>query len=77
MACVCSLEPEEGPQQISRFLAHHPEFTREPVTPDEASGRLDWITPDGDLRTLPNHAPLPGTPGGMDGFYATRLRRRP
>ena len=77
VACVCSLEPEEGPQQISRFLAHHPEFTREPVTPDEASGRLDWITPDGDLRTLPNHAPLPGTPGGMDGFYATRLRRRP
>ena len=31
----------------------------------------DWITPSGDLRTLPSHF---GEIGGIDGFYACRLR---
>ncbi len=35
-----------------------------------------WIAADGDLRTLPHHLPAeaPAT-GGMDGFFACRLRR--
>ncbi len=69
---VCSLEREEGEEQIAGFLAAHPEFARHPVTADELFGHGEWITADGDLRTLPCHlAEL----GGMDGFYAARLRR--
>jgi 16S rRNA (cytosine967-C5)-methyltransferase len=69
---VCSLEREEGEEQIAAFLDAHPEFARVPVTADELFGHSEWITPDGDLRTLPCHL---GDKGGMDGFYAARLRR--
>jgi 16S rRNA (cytosine967-C5)-methyltransferase len=69
---VCSLEREEGEEQIAAFLSGHREFRHEPVEPDEFFGHGDWISPQGDLRTLPCH--LPGQ-GGMDGFYAAKLRR--
>jgi 16S rRNA (cytosine967-C5)-methyltransferase len=69
---VCSLEREEGEEQIAAFLANHPEFARVPVTADELFGHGEWITPDGDLRTLPCHL---ADKGGMDGFYAARLKR--
>ncbi|HET7084155.1 MAG TPA: transcription antitermination factor NusB [Rhizomicrobium sp.] len=69
---VCSLEREEGEEQIAGFLSAHPEFARAPVTADELFGHSEWITPEGDLRTLPCHL---GGKGGMDGFYAARLRR--
>jgi 16S rRNA (cytosine967-C5)-methyltransferase len=68
---VCSLEPEEGPDQISAFLASHPEFRREPVQLAEMFGMKELICK-GDLRTLPCHL---AEQGGMDGFYAARLRR--
>jgi 16S rRNA (cytosine967-C5)-methyltransferase len=70
---VCSLEREEGEEQIAAFLAGHPEFSRVPVTADDVFGHTEWITPDGDLRTLPCHL---ADKGGMDGFYAARLKRR-
>lgn len=70
---VCSLEREEGEEQIAAFLAAHPEFARMPVTAEDVFGHREWVTPDGDLRTLP--CQLSDT-GGMDGFYAARLRRR-
>jgi len=69
---VCSLEREEGEEQIAAFLSAHPEFARAPVTTDEVFGHAEWITPEGDLRTLPCHL---SDKGGMDGFYAARLRR--
>ena len=69
---VCSLEREEGEEQIASFLSAHPEFARAPITMDDVFGHSEWITPDGDLRTLPCHL---GDKGGMDGFYAARLRR--
>ena len=69
---VCSLEREEGEEQIDAFLATHPEFARQPVTAGEVFGHSEWISADGDLRTLPCHL---GDIGGMDGFYAARLRR--
>ncbi|HKX64827.1 MAG TPA: transcription antitermination factor NusB [Rhizomicrobium sp.] len=71
---VCSLEREEGEEQIASFLAIHPEFARAPVTAEEVFGHSEWITQDGDLRTLPCHF---SDKGGMDGFYAARLRRIP
>ena len=67
---VCSLEREEGEEQIAAFLSGHPEFSRAPITAEEIFGYADWITPDGDLRTLPCYLP-----GGMDGFFAARLKR--
>lgn len=67
---VCSLEPEEGEEQIAAFLALHPEFSRRPVSAADVAGHDEWITPEGDLRTLPFHL------NGMDGFYATRLKRQ-
>ena len=69
---VCSLEREEGEEQIAAFLAAHPEFARVPVTADDVPEHREWITQDGDLRTLPCHL---SELGGMDGFYAARLRR--
>ncbi len=69
---VCSLEREEGEEQIASFLAAHPEFARVPVTAPEVFNHAEWISPQGDLRTLPCHL---SEIGGMDGFYAARLRR--
>jgi 16S rRNA (cytosine967-C5)-methyltransferase len=69
---VCSLEREEGEEQISAFLSAHREFARFPVTAAELFGHGEWITPEGDLCTLPHHL---GDKGGMDGFYAARLKR--
>ena len=69
---VCSLEPEEGPEQVEAFLSAHAEFARESLRAADVFGHSEFITADGDLRTLPCHlAEL----GGMDGFYAARLRR--
>jgi 16S rRNA (cytosine967-C5)-methyltransferase len=69
---VCSLEREEAEEQIAAFLSGHREFRHEPIEPVEIFGHADWISPQGDLRTLPCHLP---DQGGMDGFYAARLRR--
>jgi 16S rRNA (cytosine967-C5)-methyltransferase len=69
---VCSLEPEEGSEQLGSFLHHHNDFARVPVTPDDVFGHGEFIDANGDLRTLPCHLI---DRGGMDGFYAARLRR--
>jgi 16S rRNA (cytosine967-C5)-methyltransferase len=70
--CVCSLQAAEGPAQIAAALDIGLPFEIVPVTPDDVGGLEGLITPDGALRTLPSH--LPGQ-GGLDGFYAARLRR--
>jgi len=69
---VCSLEPEEGPEQVERLLAADPAFARQPIEPAEVGGLAELITTGGDLRTLPCHL---AETGGMDGFYACRLVR--
>jgi 16S rRNA (cytosine967-C5)-methyltransferase len=73
---TCSLEPEEGAAQIEVFLAEHrQDFARVAITAQELGGETDWITPAGDLRTLPFHMALePRELAGMDGFYVARLR---
>jgi 16S rRNA (cytosine967-C5)-methyltransferase len=70
---VCSLEPEEGAEQIAHFLRRHPEFMREPLNASDVFDVTELISTEGDLRTLPCHL---SEQGGMDGFYAARLRRR-
>ncbi len=72
VACVCSLQPEEGPARISALLAAGAPVRRQPVTPAEVGGLVELVTAEGDLRTLPCHL---ADMGGMDGFYACRLVR--
>ena len=67
---VCSLDKEEGEEQARLFLDRNPQFTRAPITSEEIFGHGEWLTPDGDLRTLPFQLD-----GGMDGFFAARFRK--
>jgi 16S rRNA (cytosine967-C5)-methyltransferase len=72
--CVCSLEPEEGADQITALLARDRGVCRRPVTAAEVGNRGEFVTPAGDLRTLPMHLPDPDPRwAGLDGFYAARL----
>jgi 16S rRNA (cytosine967-C5)-methyltransferase len=74
--CVCSLEPEEGEQQIEALLAREPRVKRQPIAAPEIGGDATLITADGDLRTLPQYWPDADPRwGGLDGFYAARLVR--
>jgi 16S rRNA (cytosine967-C5)-methyltransferase len=74
--CSCSLEPEEGIEVIRDLLAHNPNLRRQPISAGEVHGCSEWLTADGDLRTLPCHLSDPDSRmGGLDGFYAARLQR--
>lgn len=76
--CSCSLEPEEGEAQIAALLAREPRVRRKLISADEVSGRAEFVTADGDLRTLPCQLPSSDSRmGGLDGFYAARLQRLP
>lgn len=71
--CTCSLEPEEGPDQIETFLHNQKDFARKKISVREVGHLSDLVTPAGDVRTLPSHmAEL----GGMDGFFIARLTRK-
>ena len=70
--CVCSLAREEGDDVVEAFLSAHRNFTREELTASDVFDQRQFVTPAGDLRTLPSHWP---EYGGLDGFYAARLRR--
>ena len=70
--CVCSLEPEEGVEQVERLLAKGAPLRRVAITAAEIGGLAEAITPAGDLRTLPCHL---AERGGMDAFFAARLQR--
>jgi 16S rRNA (cytosine967-C5)-methyltransferase len=74
--CVCSLEPEESEQQVEALLAREAGVRRKPVGPDELPGIAEFLTPAGDLRTLPCHwSDSAPRMGGLDGFFAARLER--
>jgi 16S rRNA (cytosine967-C5)-methyltransferase len=72
--CTCSLEPEEGEAIVADLLAHSSAVRRAPLEASEIFGRGEFLTRDGDLRTLPCHLPDPDSRlSGLDGFYAARL----
>lgn len=63
---VCSLAPPEGPGVVRAFLAEHPQFALE----RPPGARLaPWLQSDGTMATSPER-------GGLDGFFAARMRRR-
>ena len=70
---TCSLQPEEGIERIQSLLAAGAPVERLPIAVEEVGGLADILNPEGDLRSLPFHL---GEKGGMDGFYAARLKRR-
>jgi 16S rRNA (cytosine967-C5)-methyltransferase len=73
--CTCSLEPEEGVLQIEGLLGREPRLSRLPVKPSEIPGADAFLTPEGDLRTLPLYWPSDEPRmGGLDGFFAARLQ---
>jgi 16S rRNA (cytosine967-C5)-methyltransferase len=69
---VCSLQPEEGENQIEALLARGAPFAPAPVLAAELPGLEQAVTGQGHVRTLPCHWPQLG---GMDGFFIARLRR--
>jgi 16S rRNA (cytosine967-C5)-methyltransferase len=69
--CTCSLQPEEGPGLIADFLMNNPDFGIDPLTAEAMPQLAPFIEPDGSLRTRPDFWP---EAGGMDGFFAIRLR---
>ena len=71
--CACSLQPEEGPERITQVLDSGAPLERLSIGPEEVGGLKELVTARGDLRTLPCHL---AEEGGMDGFYAARLRRK-
>ncbi|MFK7793527.1 MAG: RsmB/NOP family class I SAM-dependent RNA methyltransferase [Devosiaceae bacterium] len=71
---TCSLEPEEGEAQITRFLTNHAGWVCDPILEGEVPKHL--IAQDGTLRTLPHLSPTAEHDDGatgMDGFYIARL----
>ncbi len=71
--CTCSLEPEEGEDQLAAFLARTPDARLSPVTHQDLPELAQAITSDGAVRTRPD---LWAERGGMDGFFIARVTRR-
>ncbi|HEX8401782.1 MAG TPA: RsmB/NOP family class I SAM-dependent RNA methyltransferase [Allosphingosinicella sp.] len=67
---VCSLEPEEGEQVASAFLASRRDFALDPVRPDELPAGMR--PNDGIVRILPG---IFADQGGADGFFIARFTR--
>jgi 16S rRNA (cytosine967-C5)-methyltransferase len=70
--CTCSLEPDEGPRRIDALIRAGLPVARRPIVAEEIGGHPDWISGEGDLRTLPCHL---AEYDGVDGFYSARLTR--
>jgi 16S rRNA (cytosine967-C5)-methyltransferase len=70
---TCSLQPEEGEEQITAILAECKNISLVPVLPETLGGMSECITKRGEVRTMPFHlAEL----DGMDGFYAAVLIKK-
>jgi len=69
---TCSLQPEEGPLAVSKFLDSRSDVSSDPLSSADIPVPSECITPEGYLRTLPHCL---SEKGGMDGFFAARLVR--
>lgn len=66
--CVCSLQAEEGPEQIKALLDRTGTVKRKGIDIGELSGFENARLDSGDVQTLPHYIA-----GGMDGFFISRL----
>jgi 16S rRNA (cytosine967-C5)-methyltransferase len=69
---VCSLEPQEGEEIIAAFLGRSPAFAIDPPGRGELPDGVTSSKNEGLVRVLPG---MLETAGGLDGFFAARLRR--
>ncbi|MEL6335710.1 MAG: RsmB/NOP family class I SAM-dependent RNA methyltransferase [Pseudomonadota bacterium] len=69
---TCSLLKAEGEAQAEAFLARTPDAARVALKAVDPALPPNAVTDSGDLRTLPSMLPQIG---GLDGFFACRLRR--
>ncbi|MGF1474410.1 MAG: RsmB/NOP family class I SAM-dependent RNA methyltransferase [Geminicoccaceae bacterium] len=69
---TCSLQTEEGPARVERFLDEHPGFSVEPFERSVLAPLAAASNDSACLRTLPSSL---AEQGGMDGFFAATLRR--
>jgi 16S rRNA (cytosine967-C5)-methyltransferase len=76
--CTCSLEAEEGDNQIAALLARDPSLRLDSIRADELAGHGELLTAKGELRTLPCHWAYEPEPrmAGLDGFYAARIVKK-
>lgn len=73
----CSLDPLEGEEVIRRVLQENDHFERVPVLLTDWPGLEVAITALGEIRTTPAmFPPTTITVGGLDGFFASVLRRK-
>ena len=70
--CVCSLEIEEGEDQIEAFLAENSAISLMPIDDKEFPEYKHFINPRGYLRTLPHLQ----VDGGIDGFFISKLYKK-
>lgn len=70
---VCSLQPEEGEEQITKILAERNDVSLEAVSPTLIGGMKECLTERGEVRTLPFYL---ADMGGIDGFYAAILLKK-
>jgi 16S rRNA (cytosine967-C5)-methyltransferase len=74
--CTCSLEPEEGEDLVSAVAEQNRRVRRKPITAAEFPALEEFITPRGEVRTLPCDWKDPDPRMfGLDGFFAARLER--
>ena len=73
--CTCSLEPQEGEDQVAARSPAMPSNGCR-FQPAEVGGLVELVAPGGALRTLPCHLHGP-TPrlSGLDGFFIARLQK--
>ncbi|NVN04011.1 methyltransferase domain-containing protein [Asaia spathodeae] len=67
---VCSLQDEEGPQRVAAALKRG--WVLEPFTAEDLASMPEALTKQGTFRTHPG---MWAEHGGMDGFFAARLRK--
>lgn len=73
----CSLDPSEGEEMIARVLKSRPDIERVPIDVADWPGLESAITELGEFRTTPAMLPSADSiAGGMDGFFASVLRRK-
>ena len=70
--CVCSLEIEEGEDQIEAFLAENSAISLMPIDDKEFPEYKHFINPRGYLRTLPHLQ----VDGGIDGFFISKMYKK-
>lgn len=74
--CTCSLEPEEGENIVAAIVEQDRRVRRKPIAAADFPGIEEFVTPLGELRTLPCHWPdADSRMSGLDGFFAARLER--